>query len=274
MPDTDYTKFFTDVWMKAGGSLTAAQQQMFKDMAERMGSAFTLPLQALASGNANLADPGESFRKFVETSLNLSQALAPAARQGGAADGAGVELLQKIFDPREWLSATGYMDENVRRVAEGPKLADLGNIERKFAVLMQAWSNVRALSTQHSLHVLEAWSKAANEFAGKLNESIAKGESLGMRKDTVDQWVEIANRHLLEAQRSEPFLETQRKLLRASSELRIAQQDIGDYYNELLGMPTRAEIDDLSKGLAELKREFRADRRRQRASERTAHKTA
>jgi polyhydroxyalkanoate synthase subunit PhaE len=270
MSDTDYTKLFTDMWMKAGGSLTGAQQQIFKDMADRMGSAFMLPMQALAAGTANLGDPGESFRKFVESSLKLSQALAPAARQAGAADAAGIDLLQKIFDPREWLSATGYMDENVRRVAEGPKLADLGNIERKFVILMQAWSDVRALSTQHSLHVLEAWSKAANEFAGKLNESIAKGEGLGTRADTVDRWVEIANRHLLQAQRSEPFLETQRKLLRASSELRIAQQDIGEFYNELLGMPTRAEIDDLSKTLAELKREFRADRRRRRASDRGA----
>ena len=67
-------------------------------------------------------------------------------------------------------------------------------------------------------------------------------------------------------ERSEPFLETQRKLLRASSDLRIAQQDVGDFYNELLGMPTRSEIDDLSKTLTELKREVRAARQGRRAA--------
>jgi polyhydroxyalkanoate synthase subunit PhaE len=267
MSETDQTKFLSDLWLKAGGQLASAQEQMFKDMAQRMGGAFMFPMQAFTAGTADLGDKGESLKKFMEISSKLSAALAPTAGQtGGATDGITMELLQKIFDPREWLSATGYMDENVRRVAEGPKLADLGQVERKFLVLMNALSEVRAQSARHSMHVLEAWSKAANEFASKLNEVLAKGGSLTTRADTVDLWVEIANRHLLEAQRSEPFLETQRKLLRASSDLRLAQQDLGDFYSELLGMPTRSEIDDLSKTLAELKREVRADRRRRRAS--------
>ena len=260
MSDTDYTKFFTDMWAKAGGSMTATQAQMFKDMSERMGSAFMFPMQAMNASTANLGEAGEKFRKFIESSTKLSQALTPATAKTAASDGVTAELLQKIFDPREWLSATGYMDESVRRIAEGPKLADLGNIERKFMVLMNAWSEVRTQSVQHSFHVLEAWSKAANEFAGKLNETIGKNEPLGSRAEIVNLWVETANRHLLAAQRSEPFLDTQRKLLRASSDLRIAQQDIGDFYNELFGMPTRSEIDDLSKQVAELKREVRAAR--------------
>ena len=266
MSDTDYTKLFTDVWTKAGGTLTAAQAQLFKDMSERMGKAFMLPLQAMNPAAANLSEAGEKFREFIESSTKLSQALTPAAAKSAASDGVTIELLQKIFDPREWLSATGYMDESVRRITEGPKLADLGHVERKFLVLMNAWSEVRAQSAQHSLHVLEAWSKAANEFASKLNETIAKNGSLSARADIVNLWVEIANRHLLAAQRSEPFLETQRKLLRASSDLRIAQQDVGDFYNELLGMPTRSEIDDLSKTVTELKREVRAARQGRRAA--------
>src|SRR5690349_20093292 len=118
MSDTDYAKFFTDVWTKAGGTLTAAQAQMFKDMSERMGSAFMLPLQAMNAGG-NVGETGEKFRKFFESSAKLSQALTPAAAQSAVTDGVTVELLQKIFDPREWLSATGYMDESVRRIAEG-----------------------------------------------------------------------------------------------------------------------------------------------------------
>ena len=273
MSETDYTKFLSDLWMKAGSTLTTSQEQIFKDMAQRMGNAFAFPLQAFTGGTAETGESGESFRKVVESSRKLSEALAPAAGQTGAADGVTMELLRKIFDPREWLSATGYMDENVRRMTEGPKLADLGQVERKFVVLMNALSEARAQSARHSLLVLEAWSKAANEFASKLNEVVTKGGPLGTRTDTVDLWVEIANRHLLEAQRSAPFLETQRKLLRASSALRLAQQDIADFYSELLGMPTRSEIDDLSKTVAELKREVRAERQQRRASTRVAQNT-
>jgi hypothetical protein len=269
MSETDYTKFFTDLWTKSGNALTAAQEQLFKDMSQRMGGAFMFPLQNLTAGTANLGEAGENLRKFVESSLKLSQALGPASGSAGTTDRVTVELLQKIFDPREWLSAVGYLDDGVRRVTEGPKLADLGNIERKFFVLMNAWSEVRTQSAQQTTLVMEAWSKAADEFASKLNERIAQGKSLDTRADTVNLWVEIANRHLMEAQRSAPFLETQRKLLHASSDLRIAQQDIGDFYSELLGMPTRAEIDDLSKTVAELKREIRSDRRRRQAAART-----
>jgi poly[(R)-3-hydroxyalkanoate] polymerase subunit PhaE len=269
MSDTDYTKFLSDLWMKTGSTLTAAQEQMFKDMAQRMGSGFMFPMQAFAGGTANMGEAGENLRKFVESSLKMSEALAPAAGKTAATDGVTAELLQKIFDPREWLSVTGYVDENVRRVTEGPKLADMGNIEKKFLVLINAWSAVRVASAQHSFNVLQAWSKAANEFATKLNQAIVQRGSLGSRADTVNMWVEIANQHLLEAQRSAPFLETQRKLLQASSDLRIAQQDLGDFYSELLGMPTRAEIDDLSRSVTELKREIRAERRRRREKTKT-----
>ena len=65
MSDTDYTKLFTDVWTKAGGTLTAAQAQLFKDMSERMGKAFMLPLQAMNPAAANLSEAGEKFRELL-----------------------------------------------------------------------------------------------------------------------------------------------------------------------------------------------------------------
>lgn len=271
MPETDNTSLF-DLWAKAGSALSATQAQMLNDFTQRTSSLFTLPFQAMSAG----LDPGqasEKFQQFFETSRRLSEALAPKAGQAEVADGGGTDLLRKIFDPREWMSATGYMDENVRRIVEGPRLADLGHFERKFAALTSAWSEVRAHSARHSFHVLEAWSKAATEFAGKLNEVVSKGGAPASRAETVDVWVEIANRHMLEAQRSAPFLETQRKLLAASSDLKLAQQDLADTYSELLGTPTRAEIDDLSKSVAELKREIRADKRRRRRTPEAAQST-
>lgn len=271
MPESGFTDF-SGLWMKAGSTFSAAQQRILKDITERMGSFFALPLQAVAAQNPNLEEASENLRKFAESSYRLSEALAPLAANAGEGGSATLGLLGKIFDPREWLAATGLMDENVRLLAEGPKLADLGQMERKFFVLMKAWSELRTQSARHTVHVLEAWSKAANEFASKLNEVVSKGGSLGSRADTVDLWVEIANRHLLAMQRSAPYLETQRELLRASSELRIAQRDLGNTYNELLGMPTRSEIDDLSRTVAELKREVRADKRRRESAAGVARK--
>jgi hypothetical protein len=74
-------------------------------------------------------------------------------------------------------------------------------------------------------------------------------------------WTETANRVLLEMQRSEAFLEVQALMIRASTELRIAQHDLVEFYGERYGFPTRRELDDVHKTVTELRRELRALRR-------------
>ena len=78
--------------------------------------------------------------------------------------------------------------------------------------------------------------------------------------------METANEVLLETQRSEAFLSTQRDLVKASSELRLAQQDLAEFYSEMFGYPTRTELDDVHRTVTELRRELRAFKRASRAS--------
>jgi poly[(R)-3-hydroxyalkanoate] polymerase subunit PhaE len=144
-------------------------------------------------------------------------------------------------------------------------------MECKFLELVKAWTEVRTISLQHGTHVMEAWAKAAEEFAAKLNQATAKGSLPSSRSDLVAMWVDIANQHLLEMQRSPPYLETQRKLLQASTDLRLVQQEIGDFYSEFFGIPTRGEIDDLSRAVADLRRLYRNERR-QRSLRSVEHK--
>ena len=74
-------------------------------------------------------------------------------------------------------------------------------------------------------------------------------------------WGETANEVLLETQRSDEFLETQREVLKASTDLRLAQRTIAEFYSEMFGYPTRAELDDVHKAVTELRRELRALKR-------------
>ena len=78
-------------------------------------------------------------------------------------------------------------------------------------------------------------------------------------------WVETANEVLLETQRSDAFLKTQRDLLKASTDLRLAQQELAEFYSEMFGYPTRTELDDVHKTVTELRRELRAFKRESRA---------
>jgi polyhydroxyalkanoate synthase subunit PhaE len=261
MSDPDYTKFFADLWSNSGAAITAAQQAMLKNLAGKMAipGPMMVPLQAFSATNPNLQSAADAFQKLMVAWKDLPSTVTTEGAQ--PADRITAALLQKIFDPREWLNATGFMDETARRLAEGPKFADFGHIEGKLVTLMTAWAELRAASIEHQTHVLSAWTKAATEFAAKLNEAVSKGTSLGSRSDLVAIWVDIANRHQLEMQTIPAFLENQLKLLRASTELRLAQQDLADVYGEVLGLPTRAEMDDLTRTVSELRRELRAVRR-------------
>jgi polyhydroxyalkanoate synthase subunit PhaE len=182
------------------------------------------------------------------------------------------EMLAKIFDPRGWFSATNEVDQTLQRMAEGPRLADLWNVERKFIAVFNAWVAMRRHSLEHNKVMLEAWMKAAGAFAKALNERAERGEALESSREVIALWVETANEVLLEAQWSDAFLKTQRDLLKASTDLRLAQQELAEFYSEMFGYPTRTELDDVHKTVTELRRELRAFKRESRAPRATAER--
>ena len=49
-------------------------------------------------------------------------------------------------------------------------------------------------------------------------------------------------------------------------ELRLAQQELAEFYSEMFGYPTRTELDDVHRTVTELRRELRAFKRESRAS--------
>ena len=87
-------------------------------------------------------------------------------------------------------------------MAEGPRLADLWDIERKVLKLFKAWTALRQHSLEHNV-MLEAWMAAAGNFAKTLNEKADRKETLGSWRDMLALWVETANTALLETQRSD-----------------------------------------------------------------------
>jgi len=106
--------------------------------------------------------------------------------------------------------------------------------------------------------MLEAWIQAAGKFAKDLNERADRKEALGSWRDVLALWVETANTTLLEMQRSDPYLKSQREILKASTDLRLAQQEMARFYSEMFGYPTREELDDVHRTVTDLRRELRA----------------
>jgi class III poly(R)-hydroxyalkanoic acid synthase PhaE subunit len=255
------------LWGRGGSALAAAQQNMFVDMAERMKKAASGGVEPVSMTQAYgpqaqaLADSGQAFAKLWSSALEISRQLALNLQQGDKPDPVVGEMLGKIFDPRGWFTGIDDMDEALRRMAEGPRLADLWEVERKMLAVFNAWVTLRKSSLEHNTVMLDAWMQAASAFAKELNRRADAGEVLESWRDLLGAWVETANTAILQTQRSEPYLRTQRDVLRASADLRLAQQEVAGFYSEMFGYPSRTELDDVHRTVTELRREVRALRR-------------
>jgi len=265
----DAMQNLADLWNKGGQAYLTAQQGLFTGMADTMAKAAgrgdTAAFQAFAPDTQGFEAARQDFAKLWSSASDLSSALTRTLK-ADQANPQVAAMLAKIVDPRGWLGATNEVDQTLQRMAEGPQLADLWNTERKFIAVFNAWTAMRRHSLEHNKVVLEAWMKAAGAFAKLLNERADKGEALESWREVLALWVETANEVLLETQRSEAFLSTQRDLVKASSELRLAQQDLAEFYSEMFGYPTRTELDDVHRTVTELRRELRAFKRESRTS--------
>jgi polyhydroxyalkanoate synthase subunit PhaE len=261
MDPAQYMKALAELWGQGGQSFMAAQQNLLRDMAERFAKGGQ---GAPAAAQANLFDPAamsqanEAFGRLWSSAAELSQTFARNLQQGKDPDPLVSGLLGRIFDPSAWFAGSEGMDAALNRLAQGPRLADMWNTERQMLAVFNAWTALRRRSLEHNTVMLEAWLAAAGAFAKLLNEKAERKEALGSWREALALWVETANKVLLETQRSEPYLKSQRELLKASTDLRLAQQEVAEFYSEMFGYPTRAELDDVHKALTELRREVRA----------------
>jgi len=249
------------IWTRSGKDFAAAQQNMFADMTKRMAEAAARPAGSAPAGffqPQELASANEAFGTLWKSALQISQSITRTMEQGKKPDPLVTELMGKLFDPRAWFSSLGGMDEVLQRMAEGPGLADLWDTERKLLDVFNAWTALRRRSIEHNTVMLEAWMRAAGAFAKTLNEKAERKETLGSWREVLALWVETANTALLETQRSEKYLDSQREILKASTDLRLAQQELAGFYSEVFGYPTRAELDDVHRTVTELRRELRA----------------
>jgi polyhydroxyalkanoate synthase subunit PhaE len=246
------------MWGRSGKDFAVGN--LFADMSKRMAEAAGQqpgPWPAGFFQPPELVSASETFAALFKSALEASQSITRTMEQGKTTDPLVAELMSKLFDPRAWFSSIGGIDEALQRMAEGPRLADLWDTERKLFNVFNAWTALRRRSLEHNTVMLEAWMRAAGAFAKTLNEKANRNETLGSWREVLALWVETANTALLETQRAEKYLNSQREILKASTDLRLAQQELAAFYSEVFGYPTRAELDDVYRTVTELRRELR-----------------
>ncbi|WP_020180030.1 poly(R)-hydroxyalkanoic acid synthase subunit PhaE [Methylopila sp. M107] len=161
----------------------------------------------------------------------------------------------------------GEITEAIKRMVEGPRLADMQHFDRELYAVMAAWLELRQRMAAYQANASVPWNKAFERYGAAVAASGAQGgdKEFDWRK-AFAAWSEIANEELLRNQRSEAFLTAQRDLLRSALELRTRQQAVADSVGKLFGFPTQQDFDELTRQFTELKRELRAHVRSQRAA--------
>jgi hypothetical protein len=255
----EYMQAVAELWGRGGKEFADLQQKFFSKVATGSGAqdASGMPHTGMFDAQG-LTQANQTFAKLWSSAMGMSQSFSRTIGGGDKQDSVVAEILAKIFDPRSWFSGTDGMDQVLQRMAEGPRLADVWNTERKMLDLFNAWAALRRRSLEHNTVMLEAWMAAAGKFAQELNARANRQEKLDTWRDVLALWVETANNALLETQRSEQYLESQREILKASVDLRLAQQELAGFYSEIFGYPTRQELDDVHRAVTELRRELRA----------------
>lgn len=267
----DYSKAVTDFWTAQGQALVKAQEQAGQALAQGMKAVTSgqfpmipnIPTD-LSGGAADLANAGKSMMELWSAATAACSKLATSIPGTAGVDSVVEATFRKIVDPRSWMAGTGELDDVLGRMAEGPRFADLWEAERRYAGVLHAWMNLRRRHLEHNAVVLQAWLQAARRFSEQIAERSGAHANGIDAKAALALWTESANQELLETQRSEPFLQTQAAMIRATTALRMAQQELVEHFGKQYGFPTRTELDDVHRTVTELRRELRAMRRERR----------
>jgi hypothetical protein len=129
----------------------------------------------------------------------------------------------------------GEVSEAIKRMLEGPRLADVWDLDRQIYRLLAAWIDIRQRMAAYHAVVSVPWNRAFERYNAVLKESKSEDWQEADWRRQFGTWSGIANEELVKNQRSEQFLTAQRELLRSALELRSQQQGIADSMAKLFG---------------------------------------
>jgi len=174
----------------------------------------------------------------------------------------GMENLNKranpffaMLEPANW---TKYAPEQLRTILEsiaaGPRFADLATPQYEAATAWRETLDYSKASGDMAKVMHDAWTRAYGKYS---EEHTLEDMKTGEVEKALNAWLSAANAELLEVQRSPEYLDAQKRMIRASTEIKARQKEIAEAWSEQWQIPTRTEVDDLTRTVHELRREVR-----------------
>ncbi|CAK10328.1 hypothetical protein E0I74_34735 [Rhizobium laguerreae] len=207
--------------------------------------------------------------EFSQMLLRMSEMWRSNIEQAGEVEKLWFKSMMPFIAPRAADSSLfaaaqgGEISKTIKRMVEGPRLADMWNLDQVYA-LMAAWMDVGERMAAYHAIASVPWSKAYERYSATLADTKEEdAKDFGWRK-AFNKWRYIANEEMISNLRSKDFLTAQRELLLAALDLRTCQQQMTDSVAKLLGVPSQHDFDELTRQFTELRRELRASIRAQR----------
>jgi polyhydroxyalkanoate synthase subunit PhaE len=193
-----------------------------------------------------IAQWSENWRKVADFSVDVGDAWSKSILPF---------MLTRAAEKR-----AGFGDElgdAIEKLAQGPRLADVWDIDRKLMSAFVAWSRMRQKLVAYSAVASKPWMRAFERYYETSSGRESKQEAKGWRNNFA-AWSSLANEELIHNQRSEEYLAAQRELLQAGIEFRKSQTELSETVSALFALPTQRDIDEITRQLTELRREVRA----------------
>ncbi len=164
-----------------------------------------------------------------------------------------------MLEPANW---TQYAPEQLRvilqSIADGPKFADMATPQHEAAATWRESLDYSKAATDMGKVMQEAWIRTLGRFNEKYTVDDLKSAN---PEGAMNEWLKAANHELLETQRTQQFMDAQKRMIRASTEIKARQKETAEAWSAMYQMPTRTEVDDLTKTVHELRRELRTLKR-------------
>jgi poly[(R)-3-hydroxyalkanoate] polymerase subunit PhaE len=196
----------------------------------------------------------EMWRTFAESSKQMADAWSGSM---------GPFMLGRLMEkPAGFTAAGNEMSEAIEKMAQGPRLADVWDIDRKMALVFGAWMEMRQKLSAYNAVTSTPWNEASKRFVDAMSAMASEGKSIPNWREAFAKWSEISNEELIRNQRTDGFLQAQKELLQAGLKLRNRQDEVAEAASAMFGLPSRKDFDDVTRQLTELRREVRALGRR------------
>jgi HAMP domain-containing protein len=152
-------------------------------------------------------------------------------------------------------------DALLGRLAQTPTFAHLWDLDQKFAGVAGAWTRLHLSNLAYRALVARAWTTAQQRLLARSAKAQAapppKGSPDVDWRANLDAGLSELNGALLELMRSDEYLKAQRQLMSAGMDMRDQLRHVGEDMAELFQLPGRTEVDDLTRSVADMRRELR-----------------